>query len=283
MNDWVKNVTDSTFEKEVVERSRSVPVVVDFWAPWCGPCRTLGPVLERLAAEHQGAFELAKINVDDNPGVAADFGIRSIPAVKAVRQGEIVDEFVGALPEAALRQFLRRVLPGEADLLAEKARSAESSGDGASAEPFYRRALEIDPNHPVSRLGLGRLLAGSDPEAALAELERVLPGTPERVEADRLAARLRLVGQNGSGEAELRARLDREPDSLDVRLALARSLAARERYEEALGHLLEIVKRDRAHDEEAARKSMLDVFEILGAQHPLTEKYRGELARVLFA
>jgi putative thioredoxin len=280
MNDWVKNVTETDFDEEVVDRSRSVPVVVDFWAPWCGPCRTLGPLLERLAAEHQGMFELAKINVDENPGIAADFGIRGIPAVKAFRHGEIVDEFVGALPEAALRQFLRRVLPSEADLLAEQARA---SGDGSSAESLYRRALEIDPNHPASRLGLGRLLAGTDPAAALAELERVLPATAERVEADRLAARLRLVGRNGTGEAELRARLEAEPGNVGARLALARSLAAGERYEEALGHLLEAVKRDRTYDDEAARKSMLDIFNVLGVRHPVAERYRAELARVLFS
>lgn len=283
MNEWVRDVTDATFEAEVVERSRSVPVLVDFWAPWCGPCRTLGPLLERLAAEYRGAFVVAKINVDENPRVAGDFGIRSIPAVKAVREGEIVDEFVGALPESALRELLRGILPSEADRLAELGGAAELGGDRAGAEALYRQALERDPNHPAARLGLGRLLAESEPEVAIAELDRVLAGTPERATADRIAARLRLGRDNGAAETELRARLEKDPADLAARLELARALAAKEQYELALGHLLEIVKRDRGYEDEASRKSMLDIFNILGARHALTEKYRSELARVLFS
>ena len=283
MNEWVKDVTDVTFDREVIEQSRRVPVVIDFWAPWCAPCRTLGPVLERLAEEHGGAFVLAKINVDENPQVSTAFGIRSIPAVKAVHEGEIVDEFVGALPEATLRQFLRGILPSESDRLAEEARSAEHRGDRDGALALYRRALEGDPNHPAARLGLGRLLSDSDADAALAELDRVLPATAERTEADRLAARLRLARENGAGDAELRARLQMEPNDLEARLKLARLLAARQEYEAALAHLLEVVKRDRSYEDEAGRKSMLDIFQILGSANPLTEKYRSELARVLFS
>ena len=283
MNEWVKDVTDVTFDREVIEQSRRVPVVIDFWAPWCAPCRTLGPVLERLAEEHGGAFVLAKINVDENPQVSTAFGIRSIPAVKAVHEGEVVDEFVGALPEATLRQFLRGILPSESDRLAEEARSAEHRGDRDGALALYRRALEGDPNHPAARLGLGRLLSDSDADAALAELDRVLPATAERTEADRLAARLRLARENGAGDAELRARLQMEPNDLEARLKLARLLAARQEYEAALAHLLEVVKRDRSYEDEAGRKSMLDIFQILGSANPLTEKYRSELARVLFS
>ncbi len=283
MNAWVKDVTDATFAKDVVEGSHEVPIVVDFWAPWCGPCRTLGPLLERLAAEHAGAFVVAKINVDENPGVAGQFGIRSIPAVKAIRGGEIVDEFVGALPEASLREFLRRILPTRADRLAEQGLVHLAAGRDAEAERDFRDALELDPNHPISRLGLGKLLSKTDREAALAELDRVLAGTPERAEADRLAAKLRL-GDGDAGALEaLRAKVEGDPADLAARLALARELAAEESYELALQHLLEIVRRNRAFDDEVGRRSMLDLFNILGPRHALTEKYRSELARVLYS
>jgi putative thioredoxin len=276
-------VTDATFDAQVIERSRRVPVVVDFWAPWCGPCRTLGPILERLAAEHQGALVVATINVDENPGIAGELGIRSIPAVKAVRDGEIVDEFVGALPEPAVRQFLQRLMPTEADRAAAAGQRAENDGDVTAAEAHYGRALESDPNHPAARLGLGRLLAGSDPDRALTELDRVLPGTPERTEAERIAARLRLSTSDGGGETELRTRVERDPTDSEARLKLARLLAAKQEYEPALVQLLELIRRDRSFDDEAGRKAMLDVFNVLGPRHPLTERYRGELARVLFS
>jgi putative thioredoxin len=283
MSQWVKNATEENFDAEVVEASRRVPVFVDFWAPWCGPCRTLGPLLDRLAEEHQGAFLVAKINVDENPRLAGEFGIRSIPAVKAISGGEIVDEFVGALPEPALRQFVRRLLPSEADQFAKEGQAAETKGDAAAAEALYRKALESDPNQPRARLGIGRLLASSNVEAALQELDRVLPGTLEREEADRVAARLRLVNENGAGVAELRARVEANPADLEARLQLARALAAAQDYEAALTHLLEIVKRDRNYADEVGRKSMLDIFNVLGARHPIAERYRGELARVLYS
>lgn len=285
MSQWVRDVTEGTFDAEVIEASRRVPVVIDFWAPWCGPCRTLGPLLDRLAEEHQGAFIVAKINVDENPRISAEFGVRSIPAVKAIADGELVDEFVGALPEPALRQFLRRLLPTEADRLADDGSAAEAKRDVSAAEALYREALEKDPNHPRARLGLGRLLGSSkaNVEAALRELDRVLPGTPEREEADRIAARLRFEGENGAGLPELRARVEANPADLEARLELARALAAAEDYEAALRHLLEVVKRDRGYGDEAGRKSMIDIFNILGGRHPITERYRGELARILYS
>src|SRR5436309_4962667 len=188
----VLDVGDHDFEREVLERSKSVPVVVDFWAPWCAPCRALGPVLERLAREYAGAFVLARVNVDEAPAVSQAFGIQSIPAVKAFRDGALVAEFVGAQPEAAVRQFLASVLPSEADHLAREgeSRAAKSDLDGAGAA--FGEALAREPRHARALLGLARVHAArkNDTEA-LTLLERVPQLTSIAGDAERLAAELR--------------------------------------------------------------------------------------------
>jgi len=277
------DVGDEDFEREVLERSKDVPVVVDFWAPWCAPCRALGPVLERLAAEHGGAFVLAKVNVDESPAVARALRIQSIPAVKAFRDGHIALEFVGAQPESAVRQFLAAVLPTEADRRAREGESRLAAGDTAAAEAGFTAALALDPRHPRALLGLARLhvARGDDPEA-LTLLERVPPSASVAREAERLAAEIRTRVDATGDEATLRGRVRANPGDLDARLQLGRVLAARGRYAEALAELLEVVRRDPGHADQAARKAMLDVFEVVGARDPLTEKYRSELAQALF-
>ena len=280
---FVVDVGDRDFEREVLERSREVPIVVDFWAPWCGPCRTLGPVLERLAVEHAGAFRLAKVNVDQAPAVAQAFRIQSIPAVKAFRDGAVVAEFVGAHPEASVRQFLASVVPTEADGLARDGDERALAGDRDAAAAAYTTALARDPRHPRALLGLARVhvAKGNDAEA-LTLLERVPPGTPLARDAERLAAEVRTRVDATGDEASLRARVGANLDDLDARYQLGRILAARGKYDDALAELLEVVRRDPKHADEAARKAMLDVFEVLGPRDPLTERYRGELARILF-
>jgi len=280
----VVDVGDADFEREVIERSREIPVVVDFWAPWCGPCRQLGPLLEKLAGEHGGAFRLAKVNVDEAPAVAQAFAVRSIPTVVGLRDGRAVAEFVGAQPELAVRQFLESLLPTEADRLARDGDELRAGGHGSAAEERYRKVLEDSPVHPRALFGLARVLAErGESEEALDLLERVSSASPVAAEADRLAAQLRTRdGASDVDEAALRQRTADDPEDLATRLALGRALLARGAYEEGLGELLAVVARDKSFEDEAARKAMLDVFELLGPDHDLTQRFRAELARALF-
>lgn len=189
-------VTDATFEQAVIKRSAEVPVVVDLWAPWCGPCRTLGPMLEAAVEATGGSVELAKVNVDENPRVAATFQVQSIPAVFALRDGKVVDGFVGAVPEAQVRDFIGRLAPppSEVDLLV-------ATGDESS----LRQALELDPDHPGAVVGLARLLLAQErPQEALELLARV----PETGEARAVAAEARLAEQNVSVGEDPSAILD---------------------------------------------------------------------------
>jgi putative thioredoxin len=190
------DVTDATFQSAVLDRSMQVPVVVDLWAEWCGPCRTLGPILERVVADSGGAVELAKVDVDSNPGVSGAFAVQSIPAVYAISAGKVVDSFIGALPEPAVREFVQRLVPSEseADRLVAK-------GDEAS----LRQALELQHDHPAAVVALAELLAGQgEGEEALELLTRI----PESAESRRVAALARLGDEAAVDGAGVEARLD---------------------------------------------------------------------------
>lgn len=283
MSQWIFDTDEGTFERDVIERSKTVPVAVDFWAPWCGPCHTLGPLLERLAIEHGGAFVLAKVNVDRNPKLAGAFGARSIPMVLGLRDGRVVTEFVGAQPESVVREFVSRLLPSEGDRLAIEADRLAASGQAGEAEAAYLRAFELDPRSDRALLGLARAASErGEFERALDYLDRVGPGTPFRKEADRLSAAIRIRQNGGSDEPALRAKLAADPGDLEARFALAQTVAAAGRHEEALEALLEILRRDRSFRDGAARTAMLDIFNLIGPGNETVERYRSEMAQVLF-
>jgi putative thioredoxin len=283
MNDWTIEAGEDNFEADVLERSHQIPVLVDFWAPWCGPCRVLGPVLEKLADEYSGKFVLAKINVDESPSLAGAFGVQGIPAVKLIKDGEIAGEFTGALPEPAVREMLSRYLPSEYDEQADEAADLEEQGKPAEAQAIYQSILDAEPTHAKSLLGLGRVLMNAgDRDGALEILERISPAAEERKIADRLIARLQLQGDQSADEATLRQKLAAQPDSLEARFDLAQALAANEKFEEALSEFLNIVKSDRGFRDDGARKAMVQIFDVLPPDDPLIDKYRSELAKVLF-
>ena len=286
MNQWTIEVTDQNFEQQVVERSHAVPVVVDFWAPWCGPCQAIGPLLEQLAEEQDGKFVLAKINVDDNPMLAQAFAIQSIPAVKAIRNGAIAGEFLGAQPEPAIRQFVADLLPSEAESLAREGTRLAEEGKTQGAESLYRAALSKEENQPLALLGLSRLLVErGDAADALALLGKIPLNAPESDAAQQLMSQIRLQqgGENAGNEQEYRDKLEANPDDLEARFELAQALAASGKYQEALAEYLEIVKKDRGFQDDGARKAMLEVFDVVGPRSELAEHFRSELAKVLFS
>ncbi|MEW6164404.1 MAG: tetratricopeptide repeat protein [Pseudomonadota bacterium] len=283
------DVSVADFDAKVLAASRDVPVLVDFWAPWCQPCRILKPILEKLAAEFGGRFILAKVNSDENQELSARYGVRGIPAVKAFVGGQLVDEFTGALPEGQIREFLERLIPSPAEPLRLEALALATAGETAAARQKLVEAINLDPRNDVAYLDFIELGLDAGTDAALAEARELLDTVAERARdrdrVDALRARLQLASTSGDANpAALRDRLAAHPDDLDARLQLANALALSRDYRGALENLLDIVRRDRTWNEEAGRKGMLNLFTLLSAQpgqDDLVREFRIALSRTL--
>jgi len=290
----IKDGSTATFMTDVIDASAQAAIVVDFWAPWCGPCKQLGPALEKAVKDSKGAVRLVKINVDENPELAQQMRIQSIPAVYAFRDGRPVDGFVGALPEAQVKQFVQRLAAlagGEApspiaDALA-LAKEANTAGDTARAVNIWTQVLQHEPENVDALIGLARAaLANKDIAGAKALLERVSADQANHadVAAAKTALELAETGQKAAGEiGKLEARLAADAKDHQARLDLAVALFAAGEREKAIDQLFEIIKRDRAWNEEAARRQLLKFFEAIGLADPLTVAARRRLSAILFA
>jgi putative thioredoxin len=268
-------VTEADFEFEVVAYSKQTPVVVDFWAEWCGPCKTLGPILERIAQEANGSFRLAKVDVDANPNLALRFGVRSIPNVKAFQDGQVVAEFVGIQPEGRVREFIHKLAPSEHDLTLEKAQGLLEMGQWKEAESIFRQFLAKTPDNPAGLLGLARCLLL---QHKVKEAHPILRNFPASKEYHTAQAMLPLA----KALAALQEALPFSDDPLEAATLNALRLVNLGNFEAAMDGMLEVLRQNKNYRNGEVRKLMLSMFEMLGEESLLTQQYRGELASVLF-
>ena len=284
MSQFAFDVDAANYQQVVLEGSKRVPVVMDFLAEWCGPCRSLKPILEKLAEEYQGKFILAKVNADHNQERAAQFAVRGIPSVKAVINGEVVDEFSGALPEAQVRAFLERIIPSPSEELRAAAAVARAEGDPAKALQMLAEASRLDASNEKVRLDAAEILLDMEQlDEAKRLLDSLSPATRMDPQAQRVSAKLTfaLGGQQGGDEVGLKQKIAADPKDMAARMELANLLVATGRYQEGLDQLLDMVRIDRYWDDEAPRKTILAVFSMLGGQGELVAAYRRKLASAL--
>lgn len=275
----IAEVTTDTFEEDVLQRSQSAPVLVDFWAPWCSPCRTLGPILEKVVNGLAGKVFLAKVNLDECPELAEDYGVQSIPAVKLFIAGEVVAEFTGLLPESQVREFLEKALPSGADSLFARAEDLKREGRLNDAEAVARKVLAENPNHSGAlEICAMAAMARGDVDEALSLIKQMeSPSKDMQFLADGAEFWRLCAGADAGGDAP-----EAQPADLEAKISRAACLAVRGEHTEALDMLLEAVETNKSFRDGLARKAMVSVFVVMGLDSPTVKEYQSRLARLLF-
>ncbi len=277
-SEFIFDTAETTFEHDVVSRSYETPVVVDFWAPWCGPCKTLGPILEMLAQECAGSFLLAKVNVDENSGLAVRFGVQGIPSIKAYRNGEIMAEFNGSAPERTVREFIQKVAPSETDNIIIEATSLLAIRQWEQAEERLRIVLDSQSHNSVATLGLVRaLIAQGKGDEAIAFIND-FPAGSEIVAAQQLKPLAQLLAEVDVPPTRDTA----DMETLEAQYWQSARLLARGQHAAAMDGLLEVLRYDKNFRKGEPKLVILSMFALLGEEDPLTREYRDELASILF-
>ncbi|MBT8419394.1 MAG: thioredoxin [Gammaproteobacteria bacterium] len=283
---YVFDVDEQNFPEIVLGNSERVPVLVDFWAGWCAPCKMLAPILDKLADEFAGAFIVAKVDTDEQRQLAAQYGVQSLPTVKVFRNGTVVDEFLGAQPEGSIRQVLDRHVERESDRVRTQAMSVHGQGKTKEAVELLRGALASDPANERVSLDLIRLLLA---QGQFAEVETLLHGFPtnRQMDADITEIRTQLkfsrIADAASPTAELEDAIAKAPDNCEARYQLGARKLMEGDYETAMGHFLEIMRRDRRFEDDAGRKGLVDAFALMGDGNPsLVGRYRSLMSSTLY-